>query len=108
MRISTALTAIAGIVLVLASGQAQELRIERGRMLAETRCARCHAIGLSGNSPRSAAPPFRILPPNLAPEDLGAVFSDQDHEIMPKFQEMGGSEVVDLATYMRSLAVMPR
>jgi len=95
--------ALAGSVLILASAQAQEARIERGRALAETQCAPCHAVGPSGDSPRAAAPGFRTLPPNFASEDLAAVFSDQNHEVMPKFQGLDGSDVVALATYIRSL-----
>ena len=33
----------------------------RGRQLAETLCARCHAIGPDGASPRAEAPPFRTF-----------------------------------------------
>jgi len=32
-----------------------------GREVAEARCARCHAIGLDGESPAPQAPPFRAL-----------------------------------------------
>jgi cytochrome c len=49
----------------LSAAVAQERKfspLERqGRLLAERMCARCHAIGISGSSPHSPAPPFRTL-----------------------------------------------
>jgi len=102
MRALTLLTAFAGSVLILTTGQAQEQRVERGRTLAEARCTPCHAIGLSGTSPLAAAPPFRSLRLDRPLEDLTEVFS-KAHEKMPQFQELDGSQVADLAMYLRSL-----
>jgi mono/diheme cytochrome c family protein len=34
---------------------------QRGRALANEMCAQCHAVGMSGSSPHSAAPTFRSL-----------------------------------------------
>jgi len=39
---------------------ASELR-ERGRIIANTNCRRCHAIGKSGRSANPKAPPFRHI-----------------------------------------------
>lgn len=35
--------------------------ISSGRMIAENKCAACHAVGVTGDSPFREAPPFRIL-----------------------------------------------
>jgi mono/diheme cytochrome c family protein len=40
-------------------------RIERGRAIAKENCARCHAIGRSGESPNPKSPPFRRLGKNI-------------------------------------------
>ncbi len=34
---------------------------QRGRVLAESMCSQCHAIGKSGQSPHAGAPAFRAL-----------------------------------------------
>ncbi len=46
---------------LLATAAAAQGPSERGRMLLNGNCARCHAIGKTGRSPHEAAPPFRIL-----------------------------------------------
>ena len=48
------------LVLQASAGLAQGPS-ERGRMLLNDYCARCHAIGKSGRSRHPAAPPFRVL-----------------------------------------------
>ncbi|HRY23543.1 MAG: cytochrome c [Geminicoccaceae bacterium] len=35
--------------------------VERGRIIAETFCAQCHATGATGASPLPGAPPFRTF-----------------------------------------------
>jgi mono/diheme cytochrome c family protein len=49
--------AAASIHGVCASGD----KVCAGRVLAESRCARCHAIGFSGTSPYPGAQPFRVF-----------------------------------------------
>lgn len=36
--------------------------LDRGRAIAERECARCHAVGRTGQSLHDKAPPFRELP----------------------------------------------
>jgi len=102
MRISPTLTAVVGSLLIITTGQAQESRVERGRAFAESHCASCHAIGRSGDSPVSAAPPFRSLHLTDPNEDLAEVL-DTAHQVMPQFRELDGATVLDLATYLRSI-----
>jgi cytochrome c len=51
---------------------AQEVdpRIDRGKALAESLCAGCHAIGVTGASPHGAAPPFRSLERRIDLDDF--------------------------------------
>ncbi len=59
--INLPLIAIAGaIVSQLAVAEGSNLE-GRGEELLGARCARCHAIARTGESPQSAAPPFRTL-----------------------------------------------
>jgi mono/diheme cytochrome c family protein len=46
---------------VAATGHAAEGGQQRGKHLLEEMCARCHAIGKTGNSPHPDAPPFRTF-----------------------------------------------
>jgi cytochrome c len=102
MRISPTLTSLLGSVLIMTTGQAQEGRVERGRTFAETHCASCHAIGRSGDSPLSAAPPFRSFHFRYPNEDLAEALA-KAHQVMPQFQELDGATVLDLATYLRAI-----
>ena len=44
----------------LAEGSPSPLE-QRGRVLAESMCSQCHAVGKSGGSPHAGAPAFRAL-----------------------------------------------
>jgi cytochrome c len=55
---------ICSSIAVLTAGdpvQAQDDPISQGRSLVAEFCARCHAIGITGESPHPWAPPFRTL-----------------------------------------------
>src|SRR4051795_6775645 len=57
-----------------------------GKLLAETDCARCHAIGPTGRSPLPPAPPFRTLHTRYPVESLAGTVNligsghDKAHE----------------------------
>ena len=54
--------AILLLLLATSSGLAAPSPLEeRGRVLAESMCSQCHAIGKSGVSPHAGAPAFRVL-----------------------------------------------
>lgn len=59
--------AAAALAAVLAGCVSEEKRAENeatiadGRTIAETQCARCHAVGASGQSAAQGAPPFRYV-----------------------------------------------
>jgi hypothetical protein len=61
----------------------------RGRALLETLCARCHAVGATGQSRHPEAPPFRTFGEKLYDNDLGQRLQDgltSIHPEMPTFQ----------------------
>jgi cytochrome c len=70
MRIPITLAAAGVAFLVTTATQAQKASLERGRVFAETNCARCHAIGPTGDSPVAKAPPFRTLHNRYPVENL--------------------------------------
>lgn len=104
---ATTLTAVVFALLSSAPGLAQEpaADVERGRTLAQTNCATCHAIGSSGNSPLEAAPPFRTLHHNYPVEQLGELFIEgvaPPHSAMPDFH-LDQDESNDMVAYLKSL-----
>jgi cytochrome c len=80
--------------------------IERGRVLAEVRCGRCHAVGPTGESPHRITPPFRTFQkdfpiPMLAEAAATGVLAG--HEEMPMF-EFSVEELTALLAYIDSLS----
>ncbi len=63
--------------------------VQRGKGIAEFNCAICHAVGLTGESPRSDAPAFRTLSAKRNITLIGWELMDTDwgeHRKMPKFK----------------------
>lgn len=77
--------------------------IERGLRLAQRECARCHAIGETGDSAQAMAPPFRRLPgSSVALERLLLRTSEAGHgEMRPAGLE--AADIRDLAAYIEQL-----
>jgi cytochrome c len=69
-------SALAGFLISACAIEAQEPTIQRGRAFAQANCARCHAIGPSGESPLPKAPPFRTLHERYPVEDLMESFAE--------------------------------
>lgn len=100
----TILTLI-GLAALTGSVAAQEGRIQRGRVFAETNCARCHAVGRVGQSPLPIAPPFRDLHKRYPVENLAEAFAEgivTGHPSMPEFQ-LDPAQINDLLAYLKSL-----
>jgi mono/diheme cytochrome c family protein len=77
----------------------------RGRVLLETLCARCHAVGATGQSPRTEAPPFRTFGEKLYDDDLGRRLQDgltTIHPDMPTFH-FKRRDAEDALNYLRSI-----
>jgi mono/diheme cytochrome c family protein len=85
---------------------ADESPEERGRAIAETKCARCHAIGTAGESPVALAPPFRVLPQRYPVDHLAEALAEGivvGHPMMPQFT-FDPPEIDALLTYIESLS----
>jgi mono/diheme cytochrome c family protein len=70
------------------AGYALDQQHQRGKVLLETLCARCHAVGATGQSPHPEAPPFRTFGEKLYDDDLGKRLQDgltTIHPDMPTF-----------------------
>ena len=69
--------------------QAGDAAAEQGRALAEKKCARCHAIGRTGDSAHEDAPPFRTIGGKYPVENLEEAFAEGivvGHHDMPQFE----------------------
>jgi mono/diheme cytochrome c family protein len=85
---------------------AAETPIDRGRAIAEKRCARCHAVGARGASPVAIAPPFRTLPQRYPVENLAEALAEGivvGHPMMPEFK-LPPPDIDALLSYIDSLA----
>lgn len=82
--------------------------IERGKLFVEKNCARCHAVGPTGNSPYAPAPPFRTLHERYDVGDLAEAFAEgivvahQGGPQMPQFM-LQPDQIDDLIAYLRSV-----
>jgi cytochrome c len=95
------------VVLLVSTGsiEAQDSSSQRGQAFAQANCARCHAVGPSGESPLPKAPPFRTLHERYPVEDLAESLAEgirTAHPAMPEF-ELGEQQIHDLISYLKSL-----
>ncbi len=80
--------------------------IPAGQEIAQKFCARCHAIGLDGNSTHPSAPPFREIVAKGHIENLEEALGEGivvGHPDMPQFQ-FKPQEVGELIAYLKSLS----
>lgn len=79
--------------------------VARGRELAETNCARCHAVGRDGDSPFAPAPPFRALSQRFRVSDLEESLAEGisvGHPAMPEFA-FAPDDAHALVLYLQSI-----
>jgi len=79
--------------------------VQRGFAFAKNNCAKCHAIGRSGESPLRDAPPFRELKLRYPVEDLAEPFSEgimTGHPTMPVWR-LEPDQIQDLIAYLKTL-----
>lgn len=100
-----------GFILVLLLGLgvksvvAAEPNVERGKMLAQTNCAKCHSIDKVTLSPLSIAPPFRTLHEKYPVESLQEALAEgiqTGHPTMPQFR-FDRDQVADFIAYLKTL-----
>ena len=98
------------LLLITSRSAAQDAQVERGRVLAEDRCAACHAVGPVGKSvqPQPHATPFRVLMRLYRVEETEEALEDtleralkSDHPD-PRLQ-LSRAEIDDLIAYLGSL-----
>ena len=78
---------------------------QRGLVLVQANCARCHAVSKIGGSPLKIAPPFRTLHLRYPVEDLQEPLAEgivTGHPTMPEFRFDPG-QVGDVIAYLKSL-----
>lgn len=76
-----------------------------GRRLAEIHCARCHAIGTTGQSRHPLSPPFRTFSRHYPVNALEEAFAEGilvGHPDMPQFQ-FEPAQIDDLVAYLNSI-----
>ena len=84
---------------------AYDSKIKVGKLIAETRCSTCHAIGPTGNSPHQDAKPFRQLSDNYPVRNLEEALAEGivvGHPDMPMFV-LSPYEIDSLLTYLESI-----
>lgn len=105
MKAPVRLLAIAGLLLSAAQAHADDAQLKRGETLLSRACARCHAVGRSGDSPRPDAPAFRTLgsryPIDALEEALGEGIVS-GHPDMPEFS-FDAPDVGAIIAYLKSI-----
>ncbi|WP_036255747.1 c-type cytochrome [Methylocapsa acidiphila] len=87
------------------AANAQEGNPALGQRLAQEWCAKCHAIGLYGDSSLKEAPPFRELHKRYNVEDLAESFAEGimvGHPTMPQFR-FDPDQIQNLISYLKTL-----
>jgi cytochrome c553 len=81
--------------------------VMRGKALVEARCSACHAVGDTGGSPVSPAPPLRTLAQRYPVANLQEAFAEgisTGHPKMPPIALEAG-QVRDLIAYLESIQI---
>lgn len=84
--------------------------VARGKVLVETRCAACHAVGSMGESSVSPAPPLRTLSQRYPVANLQEAFAEgisTGHPRMPQIA-LEADQVKDLIAYLESIQLPPK
>lgn len=107
LAVAAALLLATGLHPAAAAGDQNQLqdRLERGHALLQRDCARCHAIGHTGASPRKAAPAFRTLSRRYPIESLEESLAEgimSGHPDMPEFA-FDAEDVGAIIAYLKSI-----
>jgi cytochrome c len=77
----------------------------KGLTILQEHCARCHALGMTGNSPHRQAPPFRDVVERYPVEDLEESLAEgivSGHPDMPEFT-FEPKKINSILAYLNSL-----
>ena len=105
-KLAIALSVAATAGLTVAPATAQSPLIQRGQVITEQLCARCHSVAAAGDSPMRLAPPFRLLPQRYPVEHLAEALAEgivTGHPAMPQFK-FSPAEIDALLSFIDSLA----
>lgn len=109
MRRTALKLAFAGAVMLAPlAAYAQDVpltQVQRGKALVEQNCARCHAVGKTGDSPNPLSPTFREIVQRYDPDELQEALAEgivTGHDNMPEF-ELKPPQINDLIAYLKSL-----
>lgn len=77
----------------------------RGQVLVQSRCAACHSVGPTGESPVGAAPPLRHLGTRYPVTDLQEAFAEGITNGHPKMPEitLEADQITDLIAYLQDV-----
>jgi mono/diheme cytochrome c family protein len=78
---------------------------DKGEVLVRENCSRCHAVGVTGDSPNPDAPPFRTLSSKYPVSDLAESLAEgivSGHPEMPIFVFMP-NDVDAIIAYLESI-----
>lgn len=79
---------------------------DRGAILVRQKCAGCHAVERTGDSPMASAPPFHTMGVQYPVRDLQEAFAEglvTTHPAMPAF-ELQPTEIADLIAWLESVS----
>jgi len=99
---AAALLAAAGGMVHATNGNEE---LKRGETLLQRDCARCHAVGRTGASPRKDAPAFRTLGKRYPIDSLEEALAEgimSGHPDMPEF-EFDADDVGAIIVYLKSI-----
>lgn len=107
------LTPAAALLLLLGFGAptnaVEKDLVAKGEVLVKENCARCHAIGMEGDSPHKDAPPFRTLSSRYPVGDLAESLAEgivSGHPDMPIFV-FSAHDVEAIIQYLESIQEAP-
>ena len=84
---------------------AADPKVQRGHMLAQTNCAKCHSVDKVTPSPLSLAPPFRTLHQRYPVESLQESLAEgirTGHPAMPEFR-FDPDQIGDFIAFLKTL-----
>jgi hypothetical protein len=87
-------------------GHSREVEPQRGKIMLEKMCGRCHAVGARGRSPHIQAPPFRTFSDETLYDENFAQRLHKGlitgHPDMPTFR-FGWDDAAEAVNYLKSI-----
>jgi cytochrome c len=105
-RVRKCIRVICTAAIVISSDFAlADSRADRGRLLLTQHCSKCHAVGLTDQSPLLAAPPFRRITERLDGNELLDRLREglsSGHRDMPRFR-FSSTDAHAIRSYLNSI-----